>query len=105
PAGSQVVSASLTLAFDYWDTGSGNITGFYLKNAWDPASSRMGWVHRNATSDWATPGASSQGIDVIAGKSFQVPALRSVGMQKLTITLDPSVVQSWIDNPAANQGI
>src|SRR5262245_59086490 len=38
PAGSQVVSASLAMSFDYWDSGSGNITGYYLKNSWDPAS-------------------------------------------------------------------
>src|SRR5262249_22071849 len=39
-AGSTVVSATLTLSIDYWDSGSGNLTGFYLKNAWDPASNR-----------------------------------------------------------------
>src|SRR3954467_8712262 len=57
-AGSQVVSATLTMALDSWNSGSGNITGFYLKNTWDPASNRLGWVHRDGSSDWASAGAS-----------------------------------------------
>ena len=105
PAGSRVVSATLAISLDSWNPGSGNITGFYLKNAWDPASSRIGWLHRDATTDWAGPGASSAGVDTVAGKSFQVPALQPVGPQTVTIVLDPAVVQSWVDTPAANQGI
>ncbi len=105
PPGSQVVSATLTIALDSWESGPGNITGFYLKNAWDASFSQLGWLHRNATSDWAGTGASSSGVDTVAGKSFQVPALRPVGAQKVTIPLDASVVQAWIDSPAANQGI
>ena len=40
PAGSQVVSATLTMSVDYWNNGPGNITGYYLKNSWNQASSR-----------------------------------------------------------------
>jgi hypothetical protein len=105
PAGSQVVSATLTLSAESWNSGSGNITGFYLKNSWNPASSRLGWLHRDAVNDWAAGGASASGIDTIAGKSFQLPALKDVGVQTLTIPLDASIVQSWIDTPAANQGV
>ncbi|MBZ5619798.1 MAG: Ig-like domain-containing protein, partial [Acidobacteriia bacterium] len=104
PAGSQVVSATLAISLDSWNQSSGNITGFYLKNTWDPSSTRLGWLHRNATSDWAGPGASSAGVDTVAGKSFQVPPLRPVGPQTVTIVLDPAVVQSWINTPAGNQG-
>ncbi|HKA01760.1 MAG TPA: Ig-like domain-containing protein [Candidatus Solibacter sp.] len=105
PAGSQVVSATLTMTVEAWFNGGGNITGYYLKNSWNPASNRMGWIHRNATNDWAAPGASAAGVDTVAGKSFQFPALRNAGAQTLTITLDPAVVQSWIDSSAADQGI
>src|SRR5262249_20094346 len=42
PAGSQVVSATLAISLDSWESGRGNLTGFYLKNSWDPASSRLG---------------------------------------------------------------
>ncbi|MBZ5673344.1 MAG: Ig-like domain-containing protein [Acidobacteriia bacterium] len=105
PAGSQVVSAALTISIDNWDSRSSNITGFYLKNSWDPASNKLGWLHRSSTGDWAGPGASSAGVDTIAGKTFQVPALRPVGTQTVTIALDPDVVQAWIDTPAADQGI
>ncbi|HLJ48142.1 MAG TPA: hypothetical protein VKU01_19140 [Bryobacteraceae bacterium] len=105
PAGSSVVSATLSLGFDYWGAGTGNITGYYLKNSWDPSSNNIGWIHRDASHDWASPGASSLGADSVAGKTFQVPALHPVGNQKLNIPLDRDVVQSWIDSPTANQGI
>ena len=105
PAGSRVVSATLTLGLDFWDSGSGNISGFYLKNSWNPDSNRIGWIHRDDAGDWAAPGASSAGIDTVAGKSFQVPPLRPVGVQSVTVPLDLAVVQSWVDSPAANQGI
>ncbi len=105
PAGSQVVSATLSMSFDYWDSGSGNITGYYLKNSWDPASNRIGWLHRNGSNDWASAGASTSGVDTVAGKSFAVPALRAIGNQTVTIPLDRDQIQSWIDTPAANQGI
>ncbi|HTS24238.1 MAG TPA: Ig-like domain-containing protein, partial [Bryobacteraceae bacterium] len=105
PAGSHVVSATLTLTPDYWNNGPGNITVFYLKNAWNPASSRMGWLHRDSSLDWAGPGASAAGVDTVAGKSFRLPALRPAGIQTVNMALDPAVVQTWIDNPAANQGV
>src|SRR5882724_7448839 len=38
PAGSSVVSATLTISLDSWNSGSGNITEYYLKNTWDPAA-------------------------------------------------------------------
>ena len=105
PAGSVVVSASLTMALDSWNDGGGNISGFYLRNSWNPASSRIGWLHRDSTSDWAAGGASSVGIDTVAGKSFRVPPLRPIGPQSVTIPLDLAVVQSWIDSPGSNQGV
>jgi hypothetical protein len=105
PAGSTVVSASLAISLDSWNEGPGNITGFYIQNTWDSTSSKLGWLHRDATHDWAAAGASGNGTDLIAGKSFQVPALKPVGPQTVTIPLDASVVQSWIDSAGANQGI
>src|SRR5262249_17482972 len=53
--------------------------------------------------NWNTPGALGQGTDVVAGKSFVLPG--GTGTQTVTVALDPAVVQSWIDNPGANQGI
>ncbi|HLX42492.1 MAG TPA: hypothetical protein VKR43_03620 [Bryobacteraceae bacterium] len=105
PAGSTVVSATLTMSLDSWNADSGNITGFYLNNSWDAASNRLGWLHRDGYHDWAAPGASSAGADTVAGKSFQVPALKPVGSQAVTISLDRNQIQSWIDSPAMNQGI
>jgi hypothetical protein len=101
PPGSQVVSATLTLGFDAWS--SGKLTGYYLKNAWTD-SDRIGWIHRDAANDWASPGASAAGVDTVALKSFTVPRLRAIGPQPVNLPLDLAVAQSWIDNPAANQG-
>ncbi|MEO8129735.1 MAG: Ig-like domain-containing protein, partial [Bryobacteraceae bacterium] len=105
PPGSAVVSATLTISLDSWNSGSGNISGFYLKSAWNAASSKLGWVHRDDSQDWAAAGASLAGSDTVAGKSFQVPPLRPVGPQTVSIPLDRNQVQAWIDSPAANQGI
>jgi hypothetical protein len=65
----------------------------------------MGWLHRDTSSDWASAGASAAGVDTVAGKSFLLPALRPAGVQTVNITLDPAIVQTWVDNPAANQGV
>jgi len=105
PAGSAVVSATLAISLDSWESSGGNITGFYVKNSWDAASNRLGWLHRDGTHDWAGAGASSVGVDTVAGKSFQVPRLRPVGAQTVTIPLDVAQVQAWINSPDASQGI
>src|SRR5215471_21143411 len=96
PAGSRVVSATLALSLDSWNSGSGNIAGFYLNNSWNPDSNRIGWIHRDDANDWAAPGASAAGVDTAAGKSFRVPPLRPVGAQTVNIPLDLQQVQSWI---------
>lgn len=104
PAGSQVISASLSLTADAFISG-GSMTGYYLKNAWSPASSALGWLQRDSGLDWGGAGASAAGIDTVPGKSFALPALAPVGAQTLNMALDPSVVQSWINTPSTNQGI
>jgi hypothetical protein len=105
PAGSRVISARLAISVDFWGSGGGNITGFYLKNSWNPDSNSIGWLRRDDTNNWAAPGASAVGVDTVAGKSFRLPPLRPVGAQTVNVALDPSQVQSWIDSSAANQGI
>jgi hypothetical protein len=56
PAGSKVTSATLTIGLDSWNSGSGNITGFYLSNAWNGDSNRLGWLYRDDTHSWAAAG-------------------------------------------------
>src|SRR5262249_8182684 len=65
----------------------------------------LGWLHRGTGQDWGTPGALGQGTDVVAGNSFVLPGIRAVGNQTITINLDPAVVQGWVNNPSADQGI
>ena len=108
PTNSTVSSASLTLSVENW-VGSPTIRGYYLLAPWSstpgPDSSQLGWLHRGTGQDWATPGALGQGTDVIAGNNFVLPGIAPVGTQSIAINLDPAVVQSWINNPAANQGL
>src|SRR5262249_35275905 len=80
------------------------IRGYYLAAPWTIApGTNLGWLHTGAGANWNIPGALGQGTDVIAGKSFVLPS--GTGTQTVTIALDPAVVQSWINNPNANQGI
>ena len=108
PAGSTVTGATLTLRVDTW-ANNPTIRGYYVAAPWSatpgPNSTQLGWLHRGTGQDWNTPGARGQGTDVIAGKSFTLGSIRAIGGQTITVALDPAVVQSWVSNPAANQGI
>jgi hypothetical protein len=98
-----VTAASLTLTVDFGTTPS-TIRGYYLAAPWSVApGTDLGWLRTGAGANWNTPGALGQGTDVIAGKSFLLPG--GTGTQTVTVNLDPAVVQSWIDNPSADQGI
>jgi hypothetical protein len=104
PSNAVVSGASLTVTIVDW-VGNTTITGYYVNNVWSTADGTIGFVHRGNGLNWATPGALGQGSDLVAGKSFTLPATNASGPQTFTIALDPSVVQSWIANPAADQGI
>src|SRR4029079_6310915 len=100
-----VTGATRTLSEDTWSANP-TIRGYYLLAPWTAApGTDLGWLHRGTGQDWASPGALGQGADVVAGKSFVLPGITGTGPQTVTINLDPAVVQSWIDNPGANQGI
>jgi autotransporter passenger strand-loop-strand repeat protein len=104
PSNAVVSGASLTLTIvDWW--GNTSVTGYYVKNAWSIADKTIGFIHRGNGLDWATPGALGQGTDLVAGKSFTLPTTNANGPQTFTINLDPAVVQNWIANPTADQGI
>ncbi|MFO0966214.1 MAG: Calx-beta domain-containing protein [Gemmataceae bacterium] len=100
-----VSSATLTLGVDTW-TANPTIRGYYLIPAWTTApGTDLGWIHTGSGQDWTVPGARGQGTDVVAGKSFVIPGITATGQQTITINLDPAVVQNWISNPSADQGI
>jgi len=104
PSNAIVSAAGLTVTIVDW-VGGTSVTGYYVKNAWSTADGTIGWIHRGNGLNWATPGALGQGTDLVAGKSFTMPTTSANGPQQFTINLDPSVVQSWIANPAADQGV
>src|SRR5262249_8619029 len=81
------------------------IRGYYLAAPWTTApGTDLGWIHRGTGQNWVTPGALGQGTDVVAGKSFLLPGITPTGPQSVTVNLDPAVVQSWINDPSADQG-
>jgi hypothetical protein len=105
PAGATVSGATLTLNLYTW-TANPTIRGYYVAAPWNGATgSNLGWLHRGTGQDWVSPGALGQGTDVIAGKSFVLSGITASGNQTITVTLDPSVVQNWVNNPSADQGI
>jgi hypothetical protein len=116
PAGSTVSSATLTLHLVSWVSGQ-RVIGHYLNVPWDNGPdpladttdpNSLGWVNRAANTPWAAPGATGDGTDVLAGKSFALPqqgTFSAVGDTYATATLDPAVVQNWINNPSSNYGI
>ena len=102
PVGSTVVNATLTLGASSW--ANQTIRGYYVLAPWNGTSGGgLGWLNSSTGQAWNTPGALGQGTDLVAGKSFVFNAT-ATGGQVFNIPLDLAVVQSWIDNPSANQG-
>jgi hypothetical protein len=106
PAGATVLSAKLALTLTNWQANAGALTGYYILAPWNAASSStVTWTSRDRGVPWAAAGASGVGTDILAGNSFQISGLTSNGDQTVTVDLDPAVVQNWVRNPAANQGV
>src|SRR5262249_46837271 len=100
-----VTGATLTLTVENFSANP-TVRGYYLLAPWTTApGTDLGWLRTGAGPNWVVPGAGGQGTDVVAGKSFALPGITGTGAQAITANLDPAVVQSWIDNPSANQGI
>jgi glucose/arabinose dehydrogenase len=108
PTNATVSSATLTLWVETWTPGA-ILLGYYLAAPWSGTpgtnETQVGWLHRGTGQDWGTPGALGQGTDVVAGKSFVISGHPGNGGRLMTINLDPAVVQSWINNPSADQGV
>ena len=110
PQGAIVTSANLTLVVTDWESGYNNtpqtiLKGYYLKNSWSISSPDLGWIHRDDLGAvWDAPGALGTN-DIIAGKSFTLTGFDSSGDQIRNVELDPAIVQTWVDDINANQGI
>ncbi|HEY3285450.1 MAG TPA: Ig-like domain-containing protein, partial [Armatimonadota bacterium] len=105
PAGAKVSSATLTLSYEHGIAGA-SVQGYYLRSAFATSPlSATNWVNRNTGTPWSAGGASGDGTDRIAGKSFCLTNFDSTEGQVKTVALDPAVVQGWVDNPASNQGV
>jgi hypothetical protein len=106
PAGTQVVSATLTITLVSWLSVSPSITGYYMLEPWNGTStSALNWKYYTTTNLWNKSGAYGIGTDVAAGKTFVISGITGNGTQVLTGSLDPATVQSWINTPATNQGV
>src|SRR5204863_8648585 len=102
-AGSTVTAASLSLTFDNWSTGF-TVRGYYVKSPWH-VTSALGWLNRDPSLLWATPGARGSGTDVLATPTFAVSGFAGTGVDPKPVALDPAVVQGWLTNGASNQGL
>jgi hypothetical protein len=106
PPGAVVLSATVTMRFTNWRQNVPPLTGYYIRAAWNGATTKtVSWKRRDTGLLWAAGGASAMGSDLLAGKSFTITGLTAAGDQTKTFALDPAVVQGWIANPASNQGI
>jgi hypothetical protein len=100
--GRRVVKAELSLSFNFGHAGY-TLAGHYLATPWDPGSGSFGWTRRDGSHRWAVKG--SGGSDWISGKSFQLSGFTGHQVDTHTVALDVDVVQSWIDQASANQGL
>ena len=59
------------------------------------------WSNRAAATKWLTAGVGAS--DCVGGKIYATKAVTATGAQSLAITLDPTIVQSWV--AGNNQGV
>ncbi len=102
-SGAQVQSALLTFKLNTIISGSGDVEAFRLARAFTEGNkcnaagvNEACWTKASATS-WTNPGGDYT-VSMGSG-SF------SVGSTYLTMSLDPAVVQAWINNSAVNYGM
>jgi len=102
PAGATVTSAQVSLTFEDY-AGGHDMRAYYVKSAWD---TNARWVPRTSTQNWATPGAKGVGTDITSSTpAFSDTNWTAAGVQTRQYSLDPTVVQGWVNTPSTDQGI
>jgi hypothetical protein len=118
PVGATVIAANLTLRL--MADATGIYKGYYLMKYWDASpiptttgagwDANVGWRYSNKPDSWSSYGATGEGTDYVAGKSFSFPSDGSVlthdgmGGKLYTSPLDVVEVQKWISDPSKNYG-
>ncbi len=95
--GTKVSSASITLTVT--DSSSQTYEAYMLKRAWVEWTAT--WNNYDSGKPWEVAGAKGS-LDRDAAVAGTITPLAK---GKRTFTLNPAVVQSWVDNPASNHGI
>jgi hypothetical protein len=96
PPGVIVTGASLELYCTYADTGNGNTLTAYRVT--------QPWIETGAT--W-----NSDGTNPWTGGAYDIPAgtpefcTKAAENSYVNFTIDPGIVQSWVDDPAGNNGL
>ncbi len=65
-----------------------------------------GWRYRKEGVQWSQLGAMGEGTDLIADVNFVMPSEGTISESDgpVSVDLDPSIVQTWIDTPSKNYG-
>jgi hypothetical protein len=100
--GSRIVAARLSLTrIDYGDEAPGPIEMRVLRESWTEGTNDgapgtgASWTTRDGSAAWMTAG----------GSTMQTLATMMPDAPDLDVTIDPLVVQGWVDDPATNHGV
>jgi Bacterial Ig-like domain len=95
--GTKVNSASVTLTVSNSSTQTYQV--YKLKRPW--VELKATWVNYDTSKPWQVAGANG----TLDRDATAVGTIKPTTTGKQTITITPSVVQGWVDNPSSNQGI
>ena len=100
PANAFIVKAYLSLHSYIGSGGYPVITAYKVSTAHIVTLPIATWIKCNMMENWTTPGG-----DYYATAASDSVNLQNVSNDLVTLTMDPALVQSWLSNPSANNGI
>jgi hypothetical protein len=101
PTTATVTSAELAVTIESWINAQ-SLSGDFLKTPWSYGTSAFGWSNGGSGQAWTAAGT---GKGDVLGRGFVLSGLTGSGYQRRAVALDPAGVQTWVRNPASNQGL
>jgi hypothetical protein len=104
PADAQIISATLLLyVTDAGDAGAPlPVAAYGLRRAWDPTGAT--WLSARPDQTWTIRGANGV-LDEADREAKPAGQTTIAGGQVVSISLEPTLVQGWIERPASNLGL